>query len=343
MDSFMDKRSISMFIVGLSVGIFLSVSGFAVYLQNGGAEGSSSGKTILKLGHGLDQSHPVHLGMMRMGELLKEKSGETMELQVFSGGVLGSEKDNIEQLINGALAMTKVSTAALESFIPEMAVFSLPYIFRDEEHYWTVLNSPLGREILTYGEPAGMRGVCYYDSGSRNFYTVNTPILTPDDLKGMKIRVMESKTPMDMVEVLGGDPTPISWGELYTALQQGMVDGAENNPPSFYTNRHFEVCKKFSMDEHTRIPDILLINAQIWQVLTPQQQAWLQEAADESSRYQRQLWKKKTEECLEAMQAEGVEILYPDKKPFEEKVQPLLDRYKGTTVGDLVDRIKGIK
>lgn len=339
----MDKKSISMFIVGLAVGILVSVSGFAYYLQSGGAEDGNSGKIVLKLGHGLDQLHPVHLGMMRMGELLAEKSGGTMELQVFSGGVLGSEKDNIEQLINGALAMTKVSTAALESFIPEMAVFSLPYIFRDEAHYWTVLNDPLGREILTYGESAGMRGVCYYDSGSRNFYTVKTPIMTPADLVGKKIRVMESKTPMDMVEVLGGYPTPISWGELYTALQQGMVDGAENNPPSFYTNRHFEVCKKFSMDEHTRIPDILLINAQIWQRLTPQQQAWLQEAADESSLYQRELWKKKTQECLEAMQTEGVEILYPDKKPFEEKVQPLLDRYKGTRIGDLVNRIKGIQ
>ena len=193
----MDKKEISMFIVGLSVGIFLSVAGFAFYLQSGGETTAKSEKTILKLGHGLDPAHPVHLGMLRMAEILKEKSGGTVELQVFPGGVLGSETENIEQVQRGALAMTKVSTGAVESFIPEMAVFSLPYVFRDEDHYWRVLESPLGKEILSYGDEAGFYGLCYYDSGSLNFYTVKTPIRTPADLTGMKIRVMQSKTPMD--------------------------------------------------------------------------------------------------------------------------------------------------
>lgn len=236
--------------------------------------------------------------------------------------------------------MTKVSTAPMEGFVPEMAVFSLPYVFRNEDHFWNVLTSPLGKSLLLMSEKAGLRGLCYYDSGSRNFYTIDKPIRTPDDLKGVKIRVLKSPTAMDMVEVMGGSPAPIPWGELYTALQQKMVDGAENNPPSFYTNRHFEVCKYFSFDEHTRIPDILLMSEKVWNSLTPQVQQWVQEAADESSVFQRKLWKEKTDEAIAAVKEEGVEIIYPDKELFMKKVAPMLEKYDGTPVGEILTQIK---
>jgi len=338
----MVNKSVSFFLVGLFTGLIVALGGFTLYVRTCGVGGSGD-RVVLKLGHGLDPSHPVHKGMVFMAERLNEKSGGKVELQIFSGGVLGSETENIEQIQRSALAITKVSAAAMESFIPEMAVFSLPYIFRDETHYWQVLNSPLGKELLTLGEDKGLRGLCYYDSGSRNFYTVSKPILTPGDLKGQKIRVMQSRTSMDMIEMLGGAPTPISWGELYTSLQQGVVDGAENNPPSFYTSRHYEVCKYLSMDEHTRIPDIVFISDKVWDGLSPQVQQWLQEAADESSVYQRQLWKEGTEEALEAVKEKGVKIFYPDKAPFVEKVKPLIDRYKGTRIGELVEKIRDIQ
>jgi len=338
----MGNKSVSFFLVGLFTGLIVALGGFTLYVRTCGVAGGGD-TIVLKLGHGLDPSHPVHKGMVFMAERLKEKSGGKVELQIFSGGVLGSETENIEQIQRSALAITKVSAAAMESFIPEMAVFSLPYIFRDEMHYWQVLDSPLGKELLMLGQDKGLRGLCYYDSGSRNFYTVSKPILTPDDLKGQKIRVMQSRTSMDMIEMLGGAPTPISWGELYTSLQQGVVDGAENNPPSFYTSRHYEVCKYLSMDEHTRIPDILFISAKVWDGLSSQVQQWLQEAADESSVYQRQLWKEGTEEALEAVKEKGVEIFYPDKVPFAEKVQPLIDRYNGTRIGELVQKIRDIQ
>ena len=319
----MDNKSVSMFLVGLVTGLIVAIGGFTLYVRSHGVSGGDT--IVLKLAHGLDPSHPVHKGMVYMAERLKEKSGGAATIQIIAGGVLGSEKDNVEQLGQGALAMTKVSAAAMESFIPEMAVFGLPYVFRDETHYWNVLNAPLGRQLLTMGDESGMRGLCYYDSGSRNFYTVSKPILTPDDLKGRKIRVMESRTAMDMIQVMGGSPTPISWGELYTSLQQGVVDGAENNPPSFSTSRHYEVCKFFSMDEHTRIPDILLINATVWNSLPIEVQVWLQQAADESSVYQRELWRIETENSLRLVQEKGVEIFYPDKAPFVEKVRPLIE------------------
>jgi TRAP-type C4-dicarboxylate transport system substrate-binding protein len=157
---------------------------------------------------------------------------------------------------------------------------------------------------------------------------------------GLKIRVMKSKTMMDMVDALGGSPTPIPWGELYTALQQKMVDGAENNPPSFYTNRHFEVAKHFTLDEHSRVPDILLISKPIWDGLSPQQQRWVEEAAVESSRFQRKLWEEKTREALEEVQKEGVTIYRPSKEPFSSRVEAMHRSYAGSSVGELLQRIK---
>ena len=337
------NKSFSYFIVGVCVGLIISIGGFSWFVRTCGVSDSADGgKTILKLGHGLDPSHPVHKGMLYMAERLHEKSGGTVELQIYSGGVLGNETESIEQLLQGALAMTKVSTAPLEKFVAEMTVFSLPYVFRDHDHYWEVLKSPLGKELLLLPEKKGLRGLCYYDSGSRNFYTINKPILTPDDLKGQKIRVMKSKTAMDMIEIMGGAPTPIPWGELYTSLQQKMVDGAENNPPSFYSNRHFEVCKHLVMDEHTRIPDILLMSAKVWDTLPPQIRQWVQEAADESSVFQRELWKEKTAEALEEVQKEenGVTVYYPDIEPFRKITQPMHQQYEGTPTGDFLRRIK---
>jgi TRAP-type C4-dicarboxylate transport system substrate-binding protein len=145
-----------------------------------------------------------------------------------------------------------------------------------------------------------------------------------------------------MVEMMGASPTPISWGELYSALAQGIVDGAENNPPSFYSNKHYEVCKFFSMDEHVVLPDMLLISTPIWDALSEQQQTWLQQAADDSSRFQRELWATESDKALEEIKKLGIEVHYPDKKLFMDKVAPMYDEYEGTPIGDLVEHIRGI-
>ncbi|MGA1196453.1 MAG: TRAP transporter substrate-binding protein, partial [Candidatus Latescibacterota bacterium] len=262
------SKSVSMFVVGLLTGVLLATGVFALFVRGQNLAGQESGQHIvLKLGHSLDTSHPVHAGMVYMAQELAKKSGVSVVLEIYPNGQLGSETECIEQLQRGALAMTKTSAAPMEGFIPEMGVFGIPYIFRDADHYWRVLEGPIGKELALAGEAVGLRGLCYYDAGSRSFYTTNTPVLSPDDLTGLKIRVMKSKTMMDMVDALGGSPTPIPWGELYTALQQKMVDGAENNLPSFYTNRHFEVARHFSIDEHSRVPDILLMSSEVWKRL----------------------------------------------------------------------------
>ncbi len=299
--------------------------------------------TVVKLGHSLDQSHSVHQAMVYMGEKLVEKSGGKMKLDIYPGGQLGNERELIELLQIGSLGMTKVSASPMESFVPEMKVFSLPYVFRSEDHLWRVLNSDIGKELLLSGQDYFLRGMCYYDAGSRSFYTKERPVHKPEDLEGLKIRVMKSKTAVQMVQSLGGSATPIPWGELYTALQQGVVDAAENNPPSFYLSRHYEVCKYYSLDEHTAIPDILLISTKVWNNLSGQEQQWLQEAVNESVNYQRKLWQESSDHALEMVQKAGVKVIYPDKSDFQASVQKLKDAYKGTSIYELLEKINKIQ
>ena len=337
------KKEPSFFICGLLIGILCATCGFAWFLRHTKGSASQQGQVILKLGHCLETTHPVHKGMVFMKQRLEELSNNQVTIDIYPSSVLGSEVECIEQLQSGSLAMTKTSAASIENFVPEMAVFGLPYLFRDEAHYWNVLNSDLGKSLLQKGNARFLKGLCYYDSGSRNFYTTSRPILTPDDLKGLKIRVMNSRTAMDMVEALGGAPTPIAWGELYSALAQGTVDGAENNPPSFTSNKHYEVCKHFSLDAHTRIPDMLLVSTKVWDRLSAQIQQWVQQAAEESCAYQRELWRQKTEESLDEARAEGVTIHTVDQTLFSAKVQPMYEALDDEGIVALVKQIREVK
>lgn len=296
---------------------------------------------IIKLAHGLDPSHSVHKAMEFMAEYVHEKSQGKMRIDIYPSEQLGSERECLELLQIGSLGMTKVSCSVLEGFVPSMSVLSLPFIFKNYSHKFKILEGKIGRELLLDGEQFWLRGLCFFDAGSRSFYTKDRPILHPSDLEGMKIRTQESPTSMKMVEALGGSPTPISWGELYSALQQGVVDGAENNPPSFYLSRHYEVCKYYSLDEHTSVPDILLISTKTWEDLTPDLQKILQEAADQALQVQKVLWKKSSEEALEQVRLAGIEIFYPDKKIFVDKIGPLYEEYKkDPRLFDIIQRIQ---
>ncbi len=300
--------------------------------------------TVIKLGHGLDPSHPVHMAMEFLAERVAEKSAGRMRIDIYPSEQLGSERECLELLQIGSLAMTKVSCSVIEGFVPEMSVLSLPYLFQDEAHRFRVFEGEIGRELLLAGEKYWLRGLCYYDAGTRSFYTVDRPILSPEDLAGLKIRTQESPTSMRMVQALGGSATPIAWGELYSALQQGVVDGAENNPPSFHLSRHYEVCKFYSLDEHTGVPDVLVISTKIWEDLTPEFQQLLQEAANESEMHQKELWKEATQKALEEVQKAGVTIYHPDKTPFISRVEAIYSEYKSQPcIYDLIQRIRKLK
>jgi len=294
---------------------------------------------VLRLGHSLDQQHPVHQAMVHMQTRLASLSQGTMALLIYPGSQLGNERELIELLQIGSLAMTKVSASPLESFVPEMKLFNVPYLFQDRAHLERVLDGDIGQDLLRAPSEAGLRGLAYYDAGARSFYTTERPVRHPGDLDGLKIRVQESATAMNMVSALGGAPTPIAWGELYTALQQGVVDGAENNPPSFHLSGHYEVSKYFTLDEHTSVPDILLISEFVWQGLTETQQGWVIQAAQESAILQRTLWSEATEAALNAVAEAGVEIIYPDKKPFTAQVAAMQATYAKTELGPLMQRI----
>lgn len=295
--------------------------------------GRQSEGLVLRMAHTLDTSHPVHAAMEHMAQHLNEASSGQMELKIYPGSQLGSERETIELLQLGAIDLVKTSTSPLEGFIPGMGVFGIPYVFRGEEHFWNVLNGEIGKQLMQLGVDKKLRGLCYYDAGSRSFYTKEKPIRSPADLKGLKIRVQNSQTSIRMVEAMGGSATPIAFGELYTALDQGVVDGAENNPPSMLSSRHYEVCKYYSLDEHTMVPDIVLISTETWDRLTEEQRTWLQDAADASVIFQRNLWKEKTQETMDKLQEGGVEIIHPDKQPFQEAVKELHDSFKGTEAG----------
>jgi tripartite ATP-independent transporter DctP family solute receptor len=304
--------------IGFSILLLLT---FAACSKPGGVR-------ILKLGHGLDTSHPVHEAMIYMAERIEEKSGGEMKVQVYPNQQLGSERELVELLQIGSLAMTKVSTAAMEGFAPEIKVLSQPYLFRDDAHQVKVLEGPIGKELLAAGEKYWFKGLCFYDAGKRSFYTKNKPVDSPADIKGLKIRVMESPTAVRLIQSFGGSPTPVSFGELYTALQQGIVDGAENNPPSLLTSRHYEVCKFYSINEHTAVPDMMIVSTKVWERLSDQEKQWLQEAADESATFQYKLWAESVEESMRILQEAGVQVSYPDKALFEKEVQQVYEMLK---------------
>jgi tripartite ATP-independent transporter DctP family solute receptor len=296
---------------------------------------------VIKLAHALDTSHPVHKAMEFMVKRIEEKSSGQLKISIYPSQQLGTEGQCLELVQIGVIGLTKVSAAVMEGIVPEFKIFSLPYIFKNKKHYFNVLDGEVGEELLVAGEEYWLHGLCYYDAGSRSFYSRDKMISKPDDLAGMNVRVMRSNTAIQMIKALGGSATPISWGELYTALQGGVVDAAENNPPSFYLSHHYEVCKYYSINEHASIPDILVISSRLWHKLNSEEKKWIKEAAIESSLYQRKLWKESETKALEALKKAGVKVSYPDKGPFMEKVQAMYDNYKNDKrIYSLIKRIK---
>ena len=248
----------------------------------------------------------------------------------------------LELLQIGSVAATKVSAATLSNFVPEYHLLGIPYLFRDKEHQFNVLEGPIGKSILAKGSKFWLRGLCYYDAGSRSFYTSEKAIRTPDDLKGLKIRVMNNQMAINMVNSMGGSATPLSYSELYTAIQQGVVDGAENNPPSFVSSNHYEISKYYTLDQHSSVPDVLLIGTKYWEKLSEEEKIWVQDAADTSAQAQKKFWNDSVEESMKIATEAGVEIIIPDKSLFAEKSKSVLEEFekKYPEMAPIVSQIK---
>lgn len=301
-------------------------------------------KHIIILAHAMNVQHPVSKAMRFMAQRLDSISHGQLKIKIYPNQQLGSERELLELVQIGTVDIAKVSAANMESFVPAYQVFSLPYLFRNKQHVTDVLWGQVGRQILLKGKEQHFRGLTYYDAGFRSFYTRSRPVKKPSDLKGLKIRVQESPMAISYIEALGGSPTPISYGELYTALQSGIVDGAENNPPSYYSSRHYEVTKYYSLTRHTSVPDVLITGTRFWNSLTKKEQQWVQQAADESAVYQRKIWKKAVNESMDKVQKAGVQIIEPNRSPFIKAVQPMYRHFKEKhpDLSKLVNKIKNV-
>ncbi|SCX99684.1 TRAP transporter substrate-binding protein [Alkaliphilus peptidifermentans] len=313
--------------------------------ETAGSKGADDVVT-LRLAHNLNEQHTVHLALAEFGRLIGEKSEGNMKVEIYPNAQLGSEEQVLEQLQVGGIAMTKVSAAALTPYADGYNAFTLPYVFADEDHFFTSMESDAVKELYQDTHDKGFIGLTYYTSGARSFYTVDKPILHPSDLRGVKIRVMGFQSQTDMMQALGGTPVGMPYGDVYTSLQSRVIDGAESNETALTNGKHGEVAKHFSYDEHTMIPDIVVISSKVWDSLTAEQKAILQEAAVESTEYHKPLWNEAIAEAVkEAKKDMGVTFHEVDKGPFREAVASMLDEYgkKYPEVKSLLDSFKALE
>ncbi len=279
----------------------------------------------LKLAHELPTEHPVHESLQWFADQVQERA--KLRIKVYPNGTLGNETDLLQMVQGGTVAFTKVSAAPLTAFAPDYKVLSLPYLYKDRATYDAVLEGPIGDEILESSHAAGFVGLAFLDAGARSFYT-DKPIKTPEDLKGLKIRVQNSSLAIDTIKALGATPVPLPYGELYSALQQGVVDGAENNIPSYYSSRHYEVKKVYSYDKHTMVPDVLVVSASVWDSLTDEQRKVIREVAKETVKQQETNWNNYVEKSITELKNQNVTFVESDISKFQEAVKPVYDKFR---------------
>ena len=286
--------------------------------------------------------YPTVEAVRAMGKALKEQSKDKLGVKVFASGSLGAERDTIEQLKIGGLDMMRINAAVLNNIVPETIAVSMPFVFRSTEHMRKVLDGAVGDEILAAMAPQGMIGLAFYDSGSRSVYTVKKPVKTLADLKGMKIRVQQSDLFVAMLEALGANATPMPYGEVYTGLKTGIVDGAENNWPSYESSRHFEAAKYYNATEHSMVPEVLVFSKKIWDTLSKDDQALLRKTAKESVPVMRALWDEREAKSRKAAEAGGAQVVtIADKKPFSDAMAPVYAKFASTPkLQELVKRIR---
>ena len=314
----------------LRFGLRLTAAAAALALTLTGCAGTTGGTTNedgepvlnLTLSHGLAEDHAVHIALSAFAEDVKEQSGGTINIEIFPNAVLGSETDNITQIRAGALDMAKVSASTLGNFQEEWNVLSVPYVFNDQQHYYDVMDGDMAQDLYQLTADQGFMGLTWMDSGARSFYTADTPIRTPADLHGLRIRTMDSQMAIDMMTALGGSATVTSYSEIYTAMQQGVIDGAENNVTAL--RDHADVTQYYCFDEHTRIPDILLISTDTWNKMSDHQRQIMTDCARKMTEDYKTAWLEFEEEVLAAAEEKGVEMIRDvDTAAFQEACQSI--------------------
>ncbi len=301
--------------------------------------------TVLKASDVHPEGYPTVQAVENMGKKLEAATGGRIGIQMYASMQLGGEKEAIEQAQIGALQLARVSVGALGPVVPDLNVFNLPFLFRNTEHMQKVIDGPIGQALLdkvTDNPQVKLVGLCWMDAGARNVYDSKKPIRTIEDLKGQKVRVMGNPMFVDMMNALGGNGVAMGYDQVFSALQTGVVDGAENNPPSFVFDNHYQVAKYYSLTEHLIVPEMLVFSRVGWDKLSPEDQGLLKKFSREAQLDERQLWKKVESEAMERMKAAGIEIIpIPDKKPFQDAVKPVWDKY-GAKYADLIKQIQAV-
>lgn len=286
---------------------------------------SADDQRIIRIGHNQSEEHPTHIGLSAFKDFINEKLGDKYVVEVYPSELIGSQTEMVQLCQTGAIDFCVASNAILETFSTNWSIFNLPYLFSSAEAYHAAMDDPTVTDpIFTASEKAGFTAVTWLDAGTRNFYTVNTPINSPADLAGLKIRVQQSPTNVKMMNLLGSSATPMGFGEVYTALQSGIIDGAENNELALTNNGHGDVCKYYSYDMHQMVPDIVIGNLAFMEGLSEEEAAIFEEGYKIINEVQRGAWTEAVEAALDrAINEQGVNIMYPDTAPFQEAMAPL--------------------
>lgn len=290
------------------------------------------------------EDYPTTRGAYRFAELVGERTNGRIEIQVNAGGVLGDEKKVIAQMQFGGVDFARVSLSPLSEFVPKLNVLQLPYLYNNSEHMWKVLEGEIGDDFMDSFGDSRLVPLSWYDAGARNFYSSVKPIECLEDIQGMKIRVQESELMVAAIEALGAIPVPMSYADVYSGLQTGEIDGAENNWPSYESTRHFEVARYYTIDEHTRVPEMQLVSEVTWKKLSPEDQKIIRECAQESAKYERSLWVEQEKISEERVCREGcvlTEILPEEKARFRQMVLPMYEEYCSEYV-DIIEQIERV-
>lgn len=287
------------------------------------------------------EDYPTTLGGKYFAELVEEKTDGRIRILVRPGGELGTETEVLKQLKYGGIDFTRVSSLTAAEHLPELNVLSAPYLYTDSEHMWSILDGELGDRFLKMTEDEELIGLSWYDAGVRNFYSTGKPITCLEDMEGMRIRVQESEMMADTIEALGAEAVQLDYEKIYSAFERGHIDAAENNWPSYNSMQHYEVAKYYSIDEHTRVPELQLCSAHTWKVLSEEDRQIILECAKESALYERQLWVEYEETARTNALAHGTEVTLlsaEEKRKFREAVQPIYEKYCGEYM-DIIEQI----
>ena len=306
--------------------------------------GTTEQKRIVRISHNQSTNHPTPIALVAFQDYINEKLGDRYKVEVYPNELLGSQTDMVQLTQTGAIDYCIASNAILETFSKNYEIFNLPYLFASKEAYHNAMDdTQITEPIFTATEKAGFLAVTWLDAGTRNFYTLNKPIESPADLKGLKIRVQQSPTNIEMMRLLGGSATPMGFGEVYTALQSSIIDGAENNEMALTDNGHGDVCKYYSYDMHQMVPDILIGNLAFIEGLSDEERRIFQEGYELVNRIQREEWVKAVESAKEKAQKEqNVTFIYPDQEPFVQACMPLHESVlsRNEEIQPIYDKIK---